>query len=320
MLIDFASKLNAFGAQRVPFFFVIDYAAKHFYAAPLDALDPDILYQCDQHTNVGASPCHEEISWQASYPHRDSYLHTILTIIEEIKAGNTYLLNFTAPTKLTLSCDLKTIFHQANALFKLYFKDRFVCFSPERFVRIEGNTIRTYPMKGTIDATIENAEAIILDDEKEKAEHVMVVDLLRNDLSMVASNVRVERFRYVDKIQAGDKELLQISSQIAGTLSPHWHEHIGDILLKLLPAGSISGTPKRKSVEIIEALEGYDRGFFTGVFGIYDGHVFESGVMIRFIEKEEDGYVFKSGGGITLLSDPQKEYDELCDKVYIPVF
>ena len=124
----------------------------------------------------------------------------------------------------------------------------------------------------------------------------------------------------MDKIQAGDKELLQISSQIAGTLSPHWHEHIGDILLKLLPAGSISGTPKRKSVEIIEALEGYDRGFFTGVFGIYDGHVLESGVMIRFIEKEEDGYVFKSGGGITLLSDPQKEYDELCDKVYIPVF
>ena len=91
-------------------------------------------------------------------------------------------------------------------------------------------------------------------------------------------------------------------------------------MAKLLPAGSISGTPKRKSVEIIEAIEGYERGFFTGVFGVYDGKSLDSAVMIRFLEKTDEGYVFKSGGGITLLSDAFQEYDELCDKVYVPVF
>ena len=73
-------------------------------------------------------------------------------------------------------------------------------------------------------------------------------------------------------------------------------------------------------MEIIERVENYDRSYFTGIFGIYDGYSLDSAVMICFLEKRENGYVFKSGGGITLLSDASKEYDELCDKVYIPVF
>lgn len=259
-------------------------------------------------------------SWQKNLPSKEHYLSQIASVIEEIKSGNTYMLNLTSPTKVTLNCSLENLFYSANAPFKLCFKEEFVCFSPERFVKIEANQISTYPMKGTIDASIPHAEKMILDDEKEKAEHVMVVDLLRNDLSMVAREVRVEKFRYVEKIQAGTKELLQISSKITGKLDTNWHEHVGDIIAKLLPAGSISGTPKRKSVEIIERVENYDRGYFTGIFGIYDGHNFDSAVMIRFLEKRDDGYVFKSGGGITLLSDASKEYDELCDKVYIPVF
>ena len=174
-------------------------------------------------------------------------------------------------------------------------------------------------MKGTIDASMDNAQEVILQDEKEMAEHVMVVDLLRNDLSMVATHVCVEKFRYIDTLKAGEKTLLQVSSKITGKLDTSWHERIGDIVTTLLPAGSISGTPKRSSVDIIKRVEGYDRGYFTGVFGIFDGRTLDSAVMIRYIEKTSDGYVFKSGGGITLLSDEQKEYDELCSKVYLPV-
>ncbi len=78
----------------------------------------------------------------------------------------------------------------------------------------------------------------------------MVVDLLRNDLGIVSNKIRVEKFRYIDKINAGNKELLQVSSKISGVLDKNWNEKIGDILTSILPAGSITGTPKKRTVDI----------------------------------------------------------------------
>ena len=146
----------------------------------------------------------------------------------------------------------------------------------------------------------------------------MVVDLLRNDLSRVATNVRVEKFRYIESIKAGERSLLQVSSKIAGNLPPDWQDSLGDLMLSLLPAGSITGTPKCSTVQIIRKLEGYDRGYFTGIFGVFDGNALESAVMIRFIEKTADGYLYKSGGGITIDSDLRSEYNELQEKIYVP--
>lgn len=319
MNIEFAQKLNQFGCTKTPFFFAIDYAAKHFYVSELDALDDDIFFSFERDSNVQDSFTCKNFSWHKTYPDYALYRQKINAIQREIEAGNTYVLNLTAQTHVVSNETMLTLFHAAKAPFKLYFKDQFVCFSPERFVKIEQDTISTFPMKGTIDANLPHATKCILEDEKEKAEHVMVVDLLRNDLSMVAKNVCVEQFRYIDKIQAGEKELLQVSSKITGKLDSNWHEKVGDILATLLPAGSISGTPKKSSVAIIEKIEGYERGFFTGVFGVYDGVCLDSAVMIRFLEKTDEGFVFKSGGGITALSDAQKEYEELCNKVYIPL-
>jgi para-aminobenzoate synthetase component 1 len=173
-------------------------------------------------------------------------------------------------------------------------------------------------MKGTIDASILNAKEIILANQKEMAEHVMVVDLLRNDLSIVAKEVRVEDFRYVHEIDAGAKKLLHVSSHISGDVGSDWHEKIGDILNSLLPAGSISGAPKKSTLDIINQIEGYEREYFSGVFGVYDGKTFDSAVMIRFVQNSKDGYIYKSGGGITIDSDAKSEYDELLDKVYLP--
>jgi para-aminobenzoate synthetase component 1 len=238
---------------------------------------------------------------------------------EHIQAGNSYLLNLTAKSKIKSSLSLKEIYAQAKASFKLRYKDEFVCFSPERFVQISNNTISTYPMKGTIDASVKNAKEQILSNEKEMAEHVMVVDLLRNDLSIVSKQVKVKRFRYAQNINAGDKTLLQISSHIQGTLTNNWHEHIGDIILPMLPAGSITGTPKKSSVQIIEEVEQYKRGYYTGIFGIYDGKSLDSAVMIRFIQKEKEDFFYKSGGGITSDSNAHLEYQELIDKIYIPI-
>jgi len=239
-------------------------------------------------------------------------------IIEHIKAGETYLLNYTCSTPIKTSLTLKEIYNKAHAKFKLRFKDAFVCFSPERFVQIEENTIAAYPMKGTINASLPDAEKLILSNEKEMAEHIMVVDLLRNDLGIVARDIKVEKFRYIDHLDTGTKELLQVSSKITGRLPEDWRERFGEIILALLPAGSISGTPKKSTVSIIKDVEEHTRGFFTGIFGYFDGRNFDSAVMIRFIENQAGQLVYKSGGGITLESSAEDEYQEMIDKIYIP--
>jgi para-aminobenzoate synthetase component 1 len=141
---------------------------------------------------------------------------------------------------------------------------------------------------------------------------------MRNDLGIVGSEIKVEKFRYVEKIKAGKKELLQVSSKITAKLPEDWRDNIGTLLAQLLPAGSITGTPKKSTVDIIEEVEDFERGFYTGVFGVFDGESLRSGVMIRFIEKVDDKLYYKSGGGITIDSDAKSEYKELCDKIYLP--
>jgi para-aminobenzoate synthetase component 1 len=174
-------------------------------------------------------------------------------------------------------------------------------------------------MKGTIDASLPDAENTILRDEKEMAEHATIVDLLRNDLSMVAEEVRVTNYRYVERINTMQQDLLQVSSEITGRLPVDYKQHLGDILFALLPAGSICGAPKIRTLDIISQAEGYDRGFYTGVCGYFDGESLDSAVMIRFLEQTDNGLVYKSGGGITFQSELDKEYEELIQKVYVPV-
>jgi len=174
-------------------------------------------------------------------------------------------------------------------------------------------------MKGTIDAETANAEKLILSDSKELAEHNTIVDLIRNDLSMIAENVTVEKFRYLEHIKTNQKDLWQVSSKITGDLPVNYPAQIGNIIFKMLPAGSVSGAPKQKTVEIIRAAESYKRGYYTGVFGVFDGTNLDSCVLIRFIENQNGQLIYKSGGGITFMSDAQTEYEEMLKKVYVPV-
>ncbi|MDP4679722.1 MAG: aminodeoxychorismate synthase component I, partial [Cyclobacteriaceae bacterium] len=238
----------------------------------------------------------------------------------ELMIGNSYLTNLTFPTPIQSNHSLKEIFYRSSAKYKLWIKNEFVVFSPEIFLQLNGNKMSSFPMKGTIDAAQEDAESAILSNTKEMAEHVSIVDLIRNDMSIHASEVKVKRFRYIDKINTHEKKLLQVSSEISGTLTDYGKENFGEVLFSLLPAGSISGAPKHKTLEIIKAVENYDRGYYSGVFGIFDGKTFDSGVMIRFIEQLGDQLIFKSGGGIHSLSDPKSEYEEMIDKVYVPIY
>jgi para-aminobenzoate synthetase component 1 len=308
-------KLNRYGKLRKPFLFISDFEAKEMKVIPLDELkNYDIEYSIDENYTYKK---HSHILKKIPISF-DTYKSKFEYVQEKIRNGDTYLLNLTSETKIETELSLKEIFKLSNAHYKLRYKDQFVCFSPEKFIQIQNNTINTFPMKGTIDADIPQAESVILANQKEMAEHIMVVDLLRNDLNIVSENVAVKKFRYTTKIDAGDKKLLQVSSHICGELNNDWHGKIGSILNELLPAGSISGTPKKSTLDIIKSIEKYKRRFFSGVFGIYDGDSFDSGVMIRFIEKTDDGMIYKSGGGITLESDAKSEYNEMLDKVYIP--
>jgi para-aminobenzoate synthetase component 1 len=307
--------LNSFGKRREPFLFISDFKAQNLKVIPLGELEAnDVEFCIDENYQVKA---HVDFLEKKTIDFNE-YKKKFDFVIEKIKAGDSYLLNLTQPTSVKTELTLKEIFKCANAHYKLRYKNEFVCFSPEKFIQISESKISTFPMKGTIDASILNAKEIILANQKEMAEHVMVVDLLRNDLSIVAKEVRVEDFRYVHEIDAGAKKLLHVSSHISGDVGSDWHEKIGDILNSLLPAGSISGAPKKSTLDIINQIEGYEREYFSGVFGVYDGKTFDSAVMIRFVQNSKDGCIYKSGGGITIDSDAKSEYDELLDKVYLP--
>lgn len=315
-------KLNKFGSSKEPFLFVLSYDLSKFYIQKLSLLSSSIKFELNKKENSNNSIKSNQTKIEKFPMLFCEYKKKFDLLQEEIKNGNTYLCNLTAKSEIKTSTTLDEIYEKVEAKFKLRFKnqeDNFVCFSPERFVEIKENKIFTYPMKGTIDASISNAQSIILNDKKELAEHTMVVDLLRNDLGIIASNIKVNKFRYIEEINAGDKKLLQVSSTISADLQENWNEKIGDILTSLLPAGSITGTPKRKTVEILEKLEDYNRDFYTGIFGVFDGENLDSSVMIRFIEENESGDKFyKSGGGITCDSNILNEYQELIDKIYLP--
>lgn len=316
-----ATQMNDFARRGVPFLFVFDFKMQVPQVLPLSAVSPEeILYEVNGIKNYDQpKSLHKNIIFE-KYPIAFTEYQPKFDLVKQhIQTGNSFLVNLTQPTPIITNLTLQEIFWQSNARYKLWWRDEFVCFSPEIFIQIQNNQIASFPMKGTIDASIPNAKNLILNDLKERAEHFTIVDLIRNDLSMVARNVRVERLRYVEQVTTSSKNLLQVSSKIVGDLDADWRAKLGDILLKLLPAGSISGAPKPKTLAIIDAAEQYGRGFYTGVFGIFDGVNLDCGVMIRFIEKTAQGLVYKSGGGITAFSDVEKEYHEMLDKVYLPI-
>lgn len=251
----------------------------------------------------------------------DEYKIKFDLIQNEIKNGNSYLLNLTTKTKIDTNLSLDEIYQASSSLLNLRVKIDdldFVCFSPEKFIDIKDNKIYTYPMKGTIDTILDDAKNLLLNSKKELAEHTMVVDLLRNDLGKVAKNIKVEEFRTFSKISTRNSELFQTSSVISGDLENNWQEKIGDIFSNILPAGSITGTPKKSTIEILKNIENYDRGFYSGIFGIFDGINLQSFVLIRFIENINQELFYKSGGGITSDSIAKQEYEELLNKVYLP--
>lgn len=314
-------ELNRLGKERTPFIFIIDFEMESPILFPRKSLPPEnILFNINGFSNYTSQQLpSREIIFRKNPISIDDYSLAFNEVIRNINHGNSYLVNLTFPTEIETNLSLGEIFYLSIAPYKLLIEDKLVVFSPETFIRISNGKIFSFPMKGTIDANIPNAREIILNDEKEISEHTTIVDLIRNDLSILSRNVKVEKFRYIEKIKTIDKDLFQVSSEISGELPDDYHGKLGSIIFELLPAGSISGAPKKKTVEIIKEVENYKRGYYTGIFGHFDGNNLESAVMIRFIEKIGDKLYYKSGGGITSRSKLELEYQEMIDKIYVPI-
>ena len=372
---EIIDKINRLAIQDESFLFVINYQGDKAFIRQLSDINPEeCLFDFEGRGNLshvwketseeGTSEeetwkketwkeeiSEEEISettWQIEPPLYEDYERSFNIVKSNIMAGNSYLTNLTCRVPVSCNLSLEEIFHRAKGKYKLLLRRKrtltpFVCFSPETFVRIKGGRIYSYPMKGTLDASLPNAEKLLMEDRKEAAEHATIVDLIRNDLSRVAEDVRVDKYRYVDVLHTNKGDILQTSSEISGRLPEDYPHHLGEILDAQLPAGSITGAPKDKTMQIIHEAEGYDRGFYTGIMGIYDQGELNSAVMIRFIEEETspvdfeaDGkknfkanegkkpkesreLYFKAGGGITSKSDCRREYEEVIQKIYLPI-
>ncbi|PKO96967.1 MAG: aminodeoxychorismate synthase component I [Bacteroidetes bacterium HGW-Bacteroidetes-7] len=331
--------MNRYGAERVPFLFAVDFELEKgiFELNPLES--KSVLFRVGAVENYSNSQPgiandfsdnklsdniffrdNQELLKIKTPPDKTEYKKAYDTVMAGLMRGDTYLINLTKVTEISTPLTFEQIIANSTSPYALCIPDNFVCFSPERFVRIEKGVITSCPMKGTIDATIPGAKEIILSDYKESCEHNTITDLIRNDIGAVSKRVWVERFRYTENIATDRGNIIQVSSDIRGEIKDEFKERLGDIIFSLLPAGSVSGAPKPSTLRLISNAEGSVRGFYTGIFGYFDGETLDSAVLIRFIEKGPNGKLFyRSGGGITVNSNWESEYEEVLKKVYLPV-
>lgn len=315
------SRLNEWGEHGTPFFFFVNYAGTQWYAAPLDAVDKRILYRIPGHSNYDAS---SSAPPQGYTPHRliapkiEDYGRGFDIVQDAISRGETRLINLTWRVPFESDFDQRTRFGMGREKYMLMVEGMFSVFSPEAFIEIENGRIATFPMKGTISTSIPNAEAVLLGSDKEAKEHADSVALLTEELERVATDVETVRYRYCETI--ADGRVIQTSSEIAGRVKEQLQGRYGDIIATLLPGGSIAGAPKEASLEVIARAEAYERGFYTGIFGVFDGKRLDTSVMIRFLQYAENGQTyFFGGGGVTGNSSLENEYNELLLKAHATI-
>lgn len=254
---------------------------------------------------------------------REEYLSTIEKLKEHILRGDCYEINFCQEFYAQQAIiDPVAVYRDLSAIspnpFSAFYRngERYVvCASPERFLKKTGRRIMSQPIKGTAPRDIENQNndrrygKELSTSEKDRSENVMIVDLVRNDLSKVC----VEGSVKVDEL-FGVYAFPQVHQMIS-TVSGELREGVEfeDIIRASFPMGSMTGAPKKKVMELIERYECSRRGIFSGAIGYVDPEKdFDFNVVIRSImyNNHEQYLSFLAGSGITFYSDPKKEYDE----------
>ncbi len=311
--------MNRCGKDGKPFFFAINFEVSSgiFIENPME--QHEVFFEIRGVGNKSEEKFLRENYFFKPQPVEKNIYHDMFSKMQTaFESGVISVANLTVKTPLLTDLSLSEIFAKSTSLYQVFVPNKFVCFSPEQFVKIADGKIFTNPMKGTIDAALPDAERLILNSEKEQREHGLVVEMVKGELQSVATNVRINKYRYIDKIKTEEREILQVSSEVVGDLSADYQSQLGDIVFQLLPASSILGVPKEAALRVIDEVEPVSRGFYTGVCGYFDGKELNSGVLIRFIEQSEGQLFFRSGGGVTIDSEEESEFQEVLNKVYLP--
>jgi len=274
--------------------------------------------------NPSANPFHVG-DWEALIS-RDDYVAAIGRIREYIEAGDTYQVNFTFPMRASFEGDALNWFRvlcQAQRADHCAYIDtggqQFLSVSPELFFELEGDTIVVRPMKGTRQRGLwpeadRKAAEELANSEKEQAENVMIVDLLRNDLGRICDAGTVEATSLFDVERY--ETIWQMTSTVVGKTSAG----LPDILTALFPSGSVTGAPKVRTMEILRELEPYPRGVYCGAIGwMSPERKAEFNVAIRTvdIDPEKNEAQYHVGAGITWDSTAEAEYEECCSKASV---
>ncbi|TFV56775.1 aminodeoxychorismate synthase component I [Geodermatophilus sp. DF01-2] len=268
--------------------------------------------------------------WQRGWS-EDGHRADVARVREHIAAGNTYQLNLTVRMRAQVAGDLEQLYAdlacaQRGSHSAYLDLGRFAVLSasPELFFRWTGEELLTRPMKGTARrgptiAEDEQARARLVGSDKERAENLMIVDLLRNDLGRVAEvgSVRVPALFTAERYET----VWQLTSDV--TARPRPGTGLVDVFRALFPSGSVTGAPKRRSMELIRELESGPRGVYCGAVGLVappgqaERAVFSVAIRTVAVDRASGTAVYGTGGGITWSSDPAAEHAELLAKAAI---
>ena len=267
-----------------------------------------------------ASDNRERIRYNIS---KDEFMSRVRKAQEHIRAGDIFQVVPSQPFNITLDCNPFTLYRRLRRvnpspyMFYLNFGVRqLVGASPEMLVKLENGKVFTRPIAGTRPRGTDEADdarlaAELLQDEKERAEHTMLVDLGRNDLGRVSvpGTVAVERYMQVENFS----HVMHIISDVSGTIRPEVDAI--DALKACFPAGTVSGAPKVRAMEIIQDLEQRNRGVYAGAVGYLDfGGSMDTCIAIRTMVIDGQEATVQAGGGVVFDSDPEQEYYETMHK------
>jgi anthranilate synthase component 1 len=313
---------------RAERFVAFDHAAGRAWACAPGADAADLARWAEGAVGAVSPPPAPDPAPATSRHSAQEYETLIERCRDAIREGDAYQLCLTTRFEVAASVDPVQSFRRLRAVTPAHhgglvrFPDiALVSASPERFLEVEHGVVRTRPIKGTrprgADAVADAALAAELGaNEKERAENVMIVDLMRNDLSRVceAGSVRVERPLEIETYPA----VHQLVSTVAGDVRAG--VTVGELLHAAFPAGSMTGAPKLSAMTILQRLEGAPRGVFAGCFGwVGDDGALDLAMVIRSIVVRPDSAYVGAGGGITWRSDAAAEVSEVGIKARGPL-